>query len=304
MDNNNTQLTSADGYDTSRMIFSEPQIGNIPDSKPQISFKRINIATRNEDGTQGELILPTEQLFSFGVGKNVNKDTGKTDGYSMPICLWSRDGPTAAERAWTDTFDNIVEKCKDYLIDNREEINQYDLERNDLKKLNPLYYKREKGKIVDGTGPTLYSKIIVSKKHNKIVTLFFDLENEPLNAMDLLDKYCFVRAAIKIESIFIGNKISLQVKLYECVVRPTVTGMKSLLTRPKARSAVLEQVATAKAVPPMDNTNNGSDDEINSLVGSEGEEEEEAEVAVAEAKPVANKPVRKVVKKVTRKPAE
>ena len=34
-------------------------------------------------------------------------------------------------------------------------IEKYDLEKADLKKLNPLYWKREQGKIVEGRGPTL-----------------------------------------------------------------------------------------------------------------------------------------------------
>ena len=37
----NTQLTSASGYDVTRMIFSEPQAGTIPNSVPQITYKRI-----------------------------------------------------------------------------------------------------------------------------------------------------------------------------------------------------------------------------------------------------------------------
>lgn len=39
----NTQLVSAIDYDTSRMSFSEPIQGSIPDSKPAISYSRINI---------------------------------------------------------------------------------------------------------------------------------------------------------------------------------------------------------------------------------------------------------------------
>lgn len=288
----NTQLTPADGYDTSRMIFSEPQVGTIPDSKPQINYKRINIATRNEDGTQGELILPTETVFSFGVSENLNPETGKTNGYVMPLVLWNRDGPSREEKVWTDTFEKIVEKCKDYLIENKEECEQYELERNDLKKLNCLYYKRDKGKIIEGSGPTLYSKLIVSKKHDKVVTMFFDFDSEPLNAMDLLGKFCFARAAIKIESIFIGNKISLQVKLYECVVRPTESGMKRLLARPKARSAVLD--AASKTSHPLKDEED-SDDDVGSLDGDEKEPEEKEELAV--------KPVVRKVKKVVRRPA-
>ena len=68
----NTQLTTASGYDTKNMIFSEAQAGTIPNSVPQINYKRISIQTRNPDGTTGDLIIPTSQLFSFGVSENTN----------------------------------------------------------------------------------------------------------------------------------------------------------------------------------------------------------------------------------------
>jgi len=83
----NTQLTSASGYDTKRMLFSEVQNGSIPNSTPQINYKRINIQTRNEDGTTGDLILSTSKLFSFGVSENTDPNTGKVNGYVMPLCL-------------------------------------------------------------------------------------------------------------------------------------------------------------------------------------------------------------------------
>ena len=51
-------------------------------------------------------------------------------------------------------------------------------------------------------------------------------------------KYCYVKAAIKIESIFIGNKVSLQIKLYEASVRFLDSGPKRLL-RPKGDSELL-----------------------------------------------------------------
>ena len=84
----NTQLTPAEGYlPKKRMIFSEPVLGEIPDSKPKIEFKRINIFTRNEDGTEGELIIPTERLYSFGISENTSQETGKITGYTFPLCL-------------------------------------------------------------------------------------------------------------------------------------------------------------------------------------------------------------------------
>uniref|UniRef100_A0A6C0D140 Uncharacterized protein n=1 Tax=viral metagenome TaxID=1070528 RepID=A0A6C0D140_9ZZZZ len=290
-----TKLTSANGYDVSRMLFSDPQVGTIPDSKPSISYKRINISTRNSDGTVGELIFPTERLFSFGVCENLNPDTGKVNGYVMPLCLWNKDGASKEEKAWTDTFNNVVEACKDHLIKIREEIEQYELERNDLKKFNPLYYKRDKnnkGKILTDAGPTLYAKLITSKKQDKIVTTFFGSNNEELNAMDLVGKYCYTRAAIKIESIFIGNKLSMQVKLYECEVQPVQSGMRRLLDRPQS-NPIVQTIDTGKSAM-------NDDEDIGSLNGSD----EETQKSVATPQPRAPSPpkvVKKVIKRVVRK---
>ena len=286
----NTQLTPACGYDTERMIFSEPIIGTIPDSKPAISFKRITISTRNEDGSIGELIIPTERIFSFGVSENISQDTGKINGYVMPLCLFNRDGATKEEKEWVKTFENIVEKCKDHLIDNKDEIEQYDLERRDLKKLNCLYYKKDKGKVVEGTGPTLYAKLITSKKQeNKIVTMFFDNTDKQIQGIDLLGKYCYAKAAIKIESIFIGNKISLQLKLYECEVELMQSGMKRLLPRPNSVNRVLTKVSSNK--PPL--PDGGDDDEVGSLDGDFND------MVVEDSK--QKKPIKKIIKKVIKK---
>jgi hypothetical protein len=236
----NNQLVSALNYDTSKMIFSDPIQGSIPDSKPAINYSRINISTKYDDGTIGDLLFSTEECYCFGVSENMNQETGKVNGFVMPIVLFDKNGPTDNQKEFVNTFNNIVERCKDYLIENKEELGQYDLERNDLKKLNPLYYKKEKGKVVDGTSPVLYGKLIVSKKNgDKIITCIFNKDSgESINALDLLGKHCYVKAAIKIESIFIGNKISIQIKLYECQVTPVDMGFKRLLPRPTANSTV------------------------------------------------------------------
>ena len=289
----NTQLTPATGYDTKRMLFSEVQNGSIPNSVPQINYKRINIQTLNEDGTTGDLILPTSKLFSFGVSENTDIATGKVNGYVMPLCLWNRDGASKEEKEWSDTFDNIVEKCKDHLIANREEIEMYELEKRDLKKFNPLYYKREKGKIVEGTGPTLYAKLIVSKKLNKILTMYFDFNGDSMDPVSLLGKYCYTKAAVKIESIFIGNRISLQVKLYECEVKLMDTGMKRLLKRPEAQKRVL----TSSTSHPLDDKKDKDEDEDASdgSVHDSDSENEEPKPAEKKSKKVIKRRIKKVV---------
>lgn len=300
----NTQLTTANGYDTKRMIFSAPQQGSIPNSVPAINYRRISIQTRNEDGTVGDLIFPTEQLFSFGVSENTNPETGKVNGYVMPLCLHNRDGATKEEKAWSNTFDKVVEACKEHLVANREEIEQYDLTINDLKKFNPLYYKREKGKIVDGTGPTIYAKLIVSKKHNKIVSMFYDGNGDEVDPLSLLGKYCYSKAAIKIESIFIGNKISLQVKLYECEVRLMDTGMKRMM---KKRPEGQQQVLVAKTSNPLDEKDDAESDDDHSVKDSDDDEPKSAKTSIKPtAAATANtassaKPIVRKVKKVVRK---
>lgn len=306
----NTQLTPAKGYDTKRVIFSEPISGVIPNQKgPKIEFKRINIFTRNEDGTTGELILPTEKLFSFGVSENTNPESGKVNGYTFPLCLWNRDGATKAEKEWTDTFSRIVDRCIDHLIENREEIDMFELTRSDLTKskggLDPLYWKREKytdkkGKTsirrVPGFGPTLYTKLIYSKKSNKFLSQFFDRSDKPLNALDLMGKYCHADAAIKIESIFIGSRISLQVKLYEAVVEPASTGMKRLLTKSKPSSKILQfdsKVSSTPMASHSDEEGEEEEDDVGSIDNSESDNETEEE-----KQPSPKKTKKKIVRKV------
>ena len=300
--NNNTQLTPAnDSFNTDRIQFSEPITGSIPDSKPAISFKRIIIQTENQDGTIGDLILPTQRIFTFGISENANMDTGMVNGYTLPLVLWNRDGHSKEEKSFSDTFDRIVEKCKDHLIENREEIEHYDLERNDLKKLNPLYWKKERGKIVEGSGPTLYSKLICSKKNGdiKILTMFYDLNDNPIPPSELFSKRGYVKGAIKIESIFIGNKISLQVKLYECIFEPIQNGMKRLLTRPKAEPKVIisNQKSIGSDLSHINSEEESNDEEINYEEESNDEESKKSNDIQEDKKVRKVRKVRKVVKK-------
>jgi hypothetical protein len=290
MSEKSNQLTSVSNYDVKRMVFGEPQMGSVPNSNPPIAYRRINISTKNSDGSIGDLILPTRRVFSFGVGENKNPESGKVNGHVLPLCLWNKGGSTAEEKAWTDTFDKIVEQCKNHLVENRDEIEQFNLELNDLKKFNPLYWKREKGKVVEGTGPTLYAKLISSKKNDKILSMFFDKNGGVIDPLALLGKYCYVNAAIKIESIFVGNKITLQVKVYEAEVELMETGMKPLIKRGPAKlmlgNSSLADLPTAAITTSTSSKNDIQDDIV--------EDENVEETKVVQAPPKAIKKVNKV----------
>ena len=248
MSNKTTQLSSPDTYDVNKMIFAKAikSVAKPAAEGPEIKTSRILISTQNDDGTVGELIFPTTELFSFGVSVNIAMDgTGKVSGHSLPICMWNRAGPTPEEKALSTKLEEVVEKCKDYILleSTMEDVEKYDLDRSQLKKLNSfIYWKKEKGKVVAGTGPTMYPKLIESKKTGKIITTFFDASGNLVDPMSLIGKNCYVKAAIKIESIFVGVNFNIQVKVYETEVRLVENGFKSLLNpglkRPFAETKV------------------------------------------------------------------
>ena len=240
---NNTQLTDPKGFDPTRMIFSKPEVKQIPNddpSAPKMTYKTIRLGVRNSDGTRGDLVFGTSEVFSFGVSENTEMGSQKVNGYTVPMCLWNKDGATTEEKSFTDTFDNSIAHCKKHIMGVKDDIEKYDLEESELKKLNPLYWKRDKGKIVEGVGPTLYAKLLFKKGADggKILTDFTHIETgESIDPLTLAKKYCFVTGAIKFESIYIGTKISVQIKLVEAIVRPLDTGAKKLL-RPVPQPAV------------------------------------------------------------------
>lgn len=296
----NTQLNSAFGYDVNNMRFKKPIKGSIPNST--VEFLRLPIGTKNPDGTYGDLVIPTvANLYSFGLSPSENMTTGKIDGYTLSICLHNRDGATEEEKQWVDTFNKIVDHIRKYLIDHREEIEKYELEAAELKKLNPLYYKKEKGKIVEGTGPVLYPKVLQNKKSNTITSVFCDENGNDIDPMTLLNKRCRVTAAIKIESVFVGSKISLQVKVLESQIKLLDSAPKRLLCKPEANQKVVFESSSSSSSsesnkPSFSDVKDKSeddDDDSGSIKGddddSESKEEEKPVVQVKET-PAPAKP--------------
>lgn len=230
---NDTELTTFIGYDTNRMIFNKPVTTKL--ESPPITFQRIYIGTKNLNGTIGELIVETPpRLFSFGVAECKN-DRQEVTGYNFPLVLTTKDAVTKEQEEFIEFFNKISERCKKHLIDERKTICRHDLEYAELKKFNPVKVYKKDGTPYK-TGPCLYPKLIQSKKDSKsdqdvrFRTVFRDaVTGEEVNPLDLIGKYCNSKSAIKIESIFIGKDISLQIKVYEAEVELINTKSKSLL---------------------------------------------------------------------------
>jgi len=301
----NTQLTSAFGYDVKNIRFRKPVDGSILNDT--VKFKRIAIGTRNPDGTLGELIIPTLSVYSFGLSENVNPQTSKTDGYSLSLCLYSKDNPTDEQKKWVDTFNSIVDHIKQYLLDHKDDIEKYELESADLKKLNPLYYKKDKGKIVDGTGPTLYAKVMQNKKSN-ITTPFCDENGNDIDPMSILGKRCYSTAAIKFEGIFIGARVSLQVKVYEAKIKLIDSAPKRFLQSQASSSQVVYEDKSSdnkydgSSLSCQTSSNNSSligqtPEDSGSIDGDSDDDEEKSQVPVKQfvQQLVTKAPVRRTI---------
>jgi hypothetical protein len=255
--NKTTQITNPLDWNIDQLNFDPVSEGSIPGQN--IANWRIPMYTKNKDGTEGELIIQCDRTFSFGVSPNEteveNPETKvkfKTlNGYSASLSMWDQDGATPMQVATTDLITAVVEKVKDHLLSDEvmnsvSRFSKDGLERSDLKKLDPLYWKREKGKIVEGKGPTWYPKLIwykasVDAKTKKerpanMETIFYsedevDEEGNPkeVDPLEYLSQRCYLTPLIKIESVYIGAKITLQCKIYESYVKESEGGKKRLL---------------------------------------------------------------------------
>lgn len=296
----NTQITSATGYNTSNIVYGKARDGSIPNSS--VSFKRIQMGTRNPDGTMGELILSTTRLFSFGLSPSVNMTTGKTDGYTLALCLSNMDASTKEEKEFIDTFNKICDHANDYIIQHRDDVGKYELEKADLKKFNPLYIKREKGKIVEGSSPMLYAKVLQNKKTETITSLFYDEFGRDIDPMSLMNKQCYVKAAIKIEGIFIGSKVSLQVKLHEAEVKLRESGVKRLL-RPSAADTPVPELRSLSLSESKEDDVDVIDDADDDQGSLKGDDESPASMVAdrAPSPPPASAPTKTTVRRIAKK---
>ena len=216
------QLSSYDHLTQENIIFNEAKEFKVKDSK--IKYKRIPIEVKYPNGKKVALVIETPLLFSFGVNEKKNQETGKLGGYSMPVCLWSKDSePNPKEKAFFDVINNIMGICSLYL----ESEYGADLASS---LSSPFYYKqieytdkkgKKKTKIDPSSAPVLYAKLNYSEKSKKILSLFKTKGEKDLNPFKYIDQYCNVRMALIIEGIFISKTVtSLQIKVHGCYVKP------------------------------------------------------------------------------------
>ena len=167
-------LVTPEEFNINNLIFSAPEDNQIPASK--LKYKRIMIKYE-QDNDLGDLILKSPpNLKSWGLAEQTDLNNPNTlNGYQVPMVLYSRPGGTELERKFVETINSICDKCKHHLVSHRDDIEKWNLEDSDLKRFNPLFWRRgDKGTIMEDRGPTLYAKVMYSKKTGSIMTTFVD----------------------------------------------------------------------------------------------------------------------------------
>jgi hypothetical protein len=226
-------------FDTSSMIFAKEVRKDIQnESGPPIRFYRIPISVRRADGSVGKLIFAPSDLFTFGVSVNKDPKRGEITGYTLPLTLWNKEGPTEDQESFITTMENVLSACKEHLVAVRKTIAKPNLTIDSLVDLDKLlYYKLgDDGERVPGRGPAMYPKLFTSTKGGlmEITTGFIDSNGNDIDPMTLVGKYGHTSPAIFIDNIYIGAKISLQVYVGEAIVKLVSTGHRGILQRPKA----------------------------------------------------------------------
>lgn len=254
-----TQLAESN-YDASNMIFGEPEERKIPGSV--LSYQTIKISTRNPDGSIGDLVIKTEpELFSFGVKQFIDQNDPNKVNYNLSLCLFTMNSPTKEQREWVNMFDSIVDKCADYIVSVKDDINKPSATKQFILapefRFNPIFWKQEEtgsvgknGKKImkpidrnsDKASPTLNVKLMhfraTEKRPEKFESRFYVQkggEFVEIDPLELLERKMYITCAIKVDSIYIGAKPSIQFKVYEASIDRFSEQNKVSLLRPRIK---------------------------------------------------------------------
>lgn len=225
---------TASQFKLTNMSFSKP----IPQTA---GTYRVMIQYLNESTDQkAPLYLVTPKVFSFGVspqaamGETLKEDHSNVTSYTLPLVLYNHNNgaPNKEEQDFIDCLEHIVQQVKTHCVTEQfnSEIGRYGddaVTTSDLKKLNPIYIKREKGIPVPGKAPMLYPKIkhkIIDNKvsfsttfneNNSSYTTDVSMHVPDVNPNSLIGNRMHVKAKLHVESIFVGSRISIQLKLVQ-----------------------------------------------------------------------------------------
>lgn len=232
-----TELLDVSTYDISQLFFDAPMELEIQQGNKTIKYYKINIGSKNKGGV-GEFVFNIPFFcHSFGVEEYTNEQ-GKATNHSVSLSLVDMNNPSEEQFDLVTSFGKIVDKIKEHLFTVKKDIKKPTLDKSDLKTFNPMHQSIDEDGNPKGNAWYFSPKLMERKIYNKedpsdvqikIETNFYDEDENEISPLDFVGKKHFkFRGAIKVESIYIGSKISLQCKIYDGVVRKVTTERKRM----------------------------------------------------------------------------
>ena len=191
-------------------------------------------------------------MFCFGVVENKSQDGKNSVSHSVSCQLWNKDGATENQLTASKLVENIIQKCKEHILEVKSEIRRPRLTMSHLDDLDKLLYwsTDDKGDRIPNKSPTITFKLMEYKesidkngnvKPHQISSIFY-LENEvddngnpvEVDPLEFLSdknhrKCATITPAVKIDNIFIGKSMAIQCKIYEADISPQQSGQQRLL---------------------------------------------------------------------------
>jgi Txe/YoeB family toxin of Txe-Axe toxin-antitoxin module len=205
------------------------------------------------------LVFPSEEVFSFGVALNT-LDTNNTS-YQISLCLYDRENPKDEEIKWAVKYEELATICRDYL--KKSEFKKF---KGQIDAMKGLSWKSNE--VGDVDGPKLYPKIMYNQKKQEFITIFMDENDEIIeDPKIIIDKRARIKVALRFESIFVGSKVALQVRVNDVLI-------SKLIEPYRAKSLILRRKPQEKS--PIKNIKVSNKSEDDSDLNSSSSEDEEA----------------------------
>ncbi len=184
---------SSENFSTKDLVFGESKKGELRDGT---SFEKIPISVRRPDGFTGPLIIVTETCFSFGIQRDTKYDT-----FTIPLVLHDKDEPTHKQKLFVKTIRDILSVCEP-------------------KPKSCLYGSEE--------NPIMYLKLDYDKRCGVFDTKFCErdtMENKDstkkIKPEKYVGKYCLAKVAVRIDSVFVANTTTLQIRAHTVILSET-----------------------------------------------------------------------------------
>ncbi len=191
MNNNNKNYQNVYNFDVSNIKLSKAETFTYP-----VDFKRIRIGTK----TSNSLRLCTDKVCSYVID---NKFGGRK---SLMMYLYNRNEPTEYQKQFVQCLEQIIRHLTKYMKKNAKQLRLND--DLDLSSLGSCLSRRN-------NSPQLYAKLDFDFKNREYISYFCDGDNYITDLDSLADKPMYVKAELKIDSVFIdaNGKATLQIKL-------------------------------------------------------------------------------------------